>query len=60
MRNTIITEVRGQWVVSVEQPEGRAQEYFCETLRLARRWALLFGLPPRPQPKPAVRAQLEA
>lgn len=60
MRKTIITEDRGQWVVSVELNEGRPQEYFCETLALARRWALLFGLPPRPQVPSALKAQPEA
>ena len=43
MRKTIITEVGGQWVVSVEAKDGRRQEYVCETLVLAKRWARLFG-----------------
>ena len=62
MRKTIITELRGQWVVSVEVKGRRQQEYVCETLALARRWALLFGLPPRAQTKAKaeVRAQLGA
>ncbi len=60
MSKTIITEVRGQWVVSVEVKDGRRQEYVCETLVLAKRWALLFGVPPRAQPRSTIRAQPEA
>ena len=60
MRKTIITELRGQWVVSVEVKGRRQQEYVCETLALARRWALLFGLPARAEAKSALKAQLEA
>ena len=60
MRKTIITELRGQWVVSVEVKAGRQQEYICETLALAKRWALLFGVPPRAQPRPTLTAQPEA
>ncbi len=60
MRTAVITEIRGQWVVSVEQHAGPRQDFICETLALARRWARLFGAPPRVQASSALRAQPEA
>lgn len=56
MHSTFITEVRGQWVVTLEQ-QGRRQEYICETLTLARRWALLLGAPIRQHHQSNVKAQ---
>ena len=60
MRKTVITEFRGQWVVSVEQHAGPRQDSICETLALARRWARLFGAPLKVQANSALKAQPEA
>ncbi len=53
MRNTFITERDGQWIVTlVELGETRCQQYFCATLAIAKRWALLLGGAPRANDRP--------
>jgi hypothetical protein len=58
MRNTFITERDGQWIVTLMELGGsRRQEYVCDSLALAKRWALLLGSPMRSNERPLIKGQ---